>query len=261
MEISLTHIDTACCLLELPGCRILTDPVLDPAGRYYHHGFGAFSKKTFEPAYRPEDLQGIDLVLLSHPQHKDNFDRKGREFAKTVPLVLSTPRIKKQLPNGQGLRPWETHTHALPGGERLKITATPAQHHPGWLPKFFSGHVIGFVLEHSAAGQAIYITGDTVFFPGIAEVARRFPRIGLALVHVGSAEFRYLTGWGKYTMAAAGFVKTVEAIGPEVAIPIHNGGWTHFKEGDVGVKAALPPEMGEKVVFLERGVARSFSLA
>jgi hypothetical protein len=37
-----------------------------------------------------------------------------------------------------------------------------------------SGDVIGFLLGVNAPGDAIYITGDTVWYDGTAEIARRF---------------------------------------------------------------------------------------
>ena len=95
MQVRVTHIDTACILLELNGYRILTDPVLDPAGSFYHFGWGTFSKKLKSPAMQPRDLGRIDLVLLSHDQHEDNLDHAGREFIKTVPRVLSTRPASK----------------------------------------------------------------------------------------------------------------------------------------------------------------------
>ena len=108
MEINVTHIDTACCLLEIGDYRILTDPALDNAGKIYHHGYGAISKKTGNPKLTNSTLKKIDLILLSHPQHKDNFDIEGRKFAKSAPLILSTKKIEKEFSNGKGLVPWQT---------------------------------------------------------------------------------------------------------------------------------------------------------
>lgn len=256
MPIQITHIDTACCLIEIDGFKILTDPVLDVAGGYYHHGWGTISKKTSSPIIEKKELEGVELVLLSHPQHKDNFDKNGKAFSKQVPLILSTPKIEKKWSNGKGLRPWESHHIQLPNGKKLTITATPAQHHPGWLPKFFSGHVIGFVLELSGTKECVYITGDTVYFKGIETVAKRFPRISLAIIHLGGVQFRYLTGTGQYTMDASGFVRTIQSVLPALAIPIHNDGWTHFKENDTHLKQVLKnkPELTNNVLFLKRGV-------
>jgi len=251
-----THIGTACCVIEIAGFKILTDPVLDDAGKRYHHGFGAVSKKTSAPTLSNKLLDNIDLILLSHPQHKDNFDQKGRAFAKTVPLILSTKAIEKQFKNGKGLLPWETFEIAINETQTLKITATPCQHHPDWLPEFISGKVIGFLLELSNSTETLYISGDTVYFKGISEISTKFPKITYALIHVGCATVPYLTGGAKYTMDAGGFIKTVQQINPKIAIPIHNEGWSHFKENDKGVRKELEKEdleMQKKVFFITKG--------
>ncbi|TPN85978.1 MBL fold metallo-hydrolase [Aquimarina algicola] len=257
MNINVTHIDTACCLIEIEGFKILTDPVLDNAGGIYHHGYGAISKKYSNPILDNTSLEAIDLILLSHPQHKDNFDTKGKEFAKSVPLILSTHKTEKEFSNAKGMKPWESYELKNKNDSSiLKITATPAQHHPNWLPKFISGEVIGFYIEVSTSKDTVFISGDTVFFKGIFEISEKLKPITYALIHVGSAEFRYLTGFGKFTMDAKGFVKTVSTIDPKIAIPIHNVGWSHFKENDEGVKKELSKveeELRQKVVFLERG--------
>ena len=257
MNPKITHIDTACCLIEIEGFKILTDPTLDEAGKLYHHGFGAISKKTESPIINKVNLQDVDLILLSHPQHKDNFDLKGREFAKGVPLIISTQRIEKQFKNGKGLKPWESYEIEFPNTtKRLKVTATPAQHHPNWLPKFISGEVIGFFIETNQSHETIYISGDTIFFRGINEIVKKLKPITYALIHVGSAQFRYLTGLGKFTMDAKGFIETITKINPKIAIPIHNGGWAHFKENDDGIKRqslTAKPEIRQKIHFLERG--------
>lgn len=131
MNITVTHIDTACCLIQFGDYKILTDPALDNAGQFYHHGFGAISKKTENPMLENIDLSDVDLVLLSHPQHKDNFDIKGREFSKTIPQIISTKKIEKEFENGKGLVPWQKFkVQSKDKTHDLNITATPAQHHP-----------------------------------------------------------------------------------------------------------------------------------
>ena len=255
MDIIVTHIDTACCLIEFGDYKILTDPVLDKAGKFYHHGFGAVSKKTEDPDLTNVDLNNIDLVLLSHPQHKDNFDTKGREFSKTVPQILSTKKIEKAFKNGKGLEPWQTFKMEPEGKKHdLKITATPAQHHPNWMPEFISGKVIGFHIQSDKSEKSLYISGDTIYYKGIHEIAQKLNPT-FSLIHVGSAEFRYLAGLGKFTMDAKGFIKSVKTLNSEITIPIHNSGWSHFKENDEGVRKALANEndLHKKVVFLERG--------
>jgi L-ascorbate metabolism protein UlaG (beta-lactamase superfamily) len=255
-EVFITHIDTACVLLEINGFKILTDPTLDNAGHLYHHGFGAMSRKTDNPAIAPEALKDIDLILLSHHQHKDNFDIQGKAFSKNVSTIVSTVPASKAIPGIIGLKEWETTSINTQKINNLKITATPAQHHPWWLPEFFSGKVIGFVIEFDGQENGvIYISGDTVYFKGIDEVAQRF-KVDIGIFHVGSAQFRYLSGFGQYTMDSKDLLKAVDVIQPNTIVPIHYKGWTHFKETTSALTNAISANstVKNKTKFLTSGV-------
>lgn len=261
MPVSITHIDTACILLDINGYKILTDPTLDEAGKCYYHGYGSFSRKTDNPALPEGDLPPIDLILLSHHQHKDNFDHKGKAFTQTVSTVLSTKAAAKAMHGIIGLDDWEQFALNTPLVEGLTITATPAQHHPWWIPEFISGKVIGFVIEYSGQENGvIYISGDTVYFSGIEEVARRYT-IDTGIFHVGAVQFRYLTGLGKYTMDSKDLLKAVRVLSPNTVIPIHQRGWTHFKEKEQSLKHTLAahPMVMKKTLLLERGICTLIS--
>ncbi|WP_295128223.1 MBL fold metallo-hydrolase [uncultured Chitinophaga sp.] len=255
MDIHITHIDTACILLEIGSFRILTDPTLDKGGHLYYHGFGALSRKTGDPALPEPGLPFIDLVLLSHHQHKDNFDKQGKAFTGKVDKVLSTKNAAHDLPGVIGLDNWETYAVDTPKIKGLRITATPAQHRPWWLPEFISGTVIGFVIEYEGQENGvIYISGDTVYFRGINEVAKRF-KVDVGIFHVGAVQFRYLTGLGKYTMDSKDLIKSANIINPKKIIPIHHKGWSHFKEREQQLKSALSSNAltCERTIYLRSG--------
>jgi L-ascorbate metabolism protein UlaG (beta-lactamase superfamily) len=255
-KISITHIDTACILLEVNGYRILTDPTLDDAGKLYYHGSGSFSRKMENPAVHPEQLHDIDLILLSHHQHKDNFDNKGKAFALTVSKIISTKAAAKAIVGITGLDNWESYTIETAKLTNLKITATPAQHHPWWVPEFFSGKVIGFVIEFEGQENGvIYISGDTVYFKGIDEIAKRFT-VDIGIFHVGSVQFRYLTGFGQYTMDSKGLIQSVRMLKPRTIIPIHHKGWSHFKEKETELRKAIVAneEVNGNTIFLVSGI-------
>jgi L-ascorbate metabolism protein UlaG (beta-lactamase superfamily) len=72
------------------GVRVLTDPAFDPAGGEYVTG-PVTLHKTSDPALRLDQLEPIDLVLLSHDQHFDNLDHAGRAMLPQVRNVLTTP--------------------------------------------------------------------------------------------------------------------------------------------------------------------------
>jgi hypothetical protein len=72
--------------------------------------------------------------------------------------------------------------------QRLYITGTPARHGPVGIEPI-AGEVTGFLLGLNEPGDAIYVTGDTVWYEGVAEVARRF-RSALVMLFAGSAKPR-----------------------------------------------------------------------
>ena len=254
MNLRLTHIGTATVLLEIGALRLLTDPALDASGGKYSFGFGTGSQKLEDPALPPEGLGRIDAVLLSHDHHADNLDTLGRALLPSVGKVLTTASGAKRLGgNAIGLNPWATHELTGADGLRVKITATPARHGPP-LSGPLVGDVIGFILEWS--GQAygpIYISGDTVWFEGVAEVGQRF-KLGTALLHVGGVKFG-LTGPIRYTMDGPEAARAATALGAKTVIPIHYEGWSHFRESRVATeKAFTAAGISERVKWLERGL-------
>src|SRR2546428_3846459 len=126
MKVTITHIDTACVLLNINGYKILTDPTLNKKDGFlpqYVSSPLAFSKKYTSPALSVAEIGKVDLVLLSHDHHNDNLDKKGKEFIKNVPLVLSTPDAVKRLKNSNvvGLESWQEYFIADDRVKSLKI--------------------------------------------------------------------------------------------------------------------------------------------
>ncbi|MBS2027517.1 MAG: MBL fold metallo-hydrolase [Deltaproteobacteria bacterium] len=248
----ITHIGTATVLLELGALRVLTDPALDPPGRTYHFGFGTRSIKNRAPTLPPEGLGRIDAVLLSHDHHADNLDEAGRAMLPSVARVVTTPSGSKRLAalgNVSGLAPWQS-TELERDGVRVKVTATPARHGPP-LSRPVAGEVVGFVLESPGLSQGpIYISGDTVWFGGVAEVAQRF-RVGTALLHMGGVSFP-ISGPLRYTFNSDEAVRAAEALGAKTVIPIHYDGWTHFREQRANSERNLE-KLGARVRWLKQG--------
>jgi len=248
MAIAVTHIGTATMLLEVGGLRLLTDPVFDAPGRQYGFGFGTSSRHLETPALTLAQLGKLDAVLLSHDQHADNFDDAGRAMLPSVPVVITTRPAAKRLghPGAVGLHDFESTQLGA-----LKITATPARHGPpGSLP--IAGRVVGFMIEHSSLTGPIYISGDTVWFEGIAEVARRF-RPATSFLHLGGVRFP-ISGPLKYTFDAQQAVTAAQALGSAKVIPLHYEGWTHFREPTSHANEVLVRALGQRLQWLERGV-------
>lgn len=252
MDCRITYIGGPTALIEVCGLRLLTDPTFDTPGRRYWFGWGTMSRKMKGPAIPADQLGRIDAVLLSHDHHGDNLDDAGRKLLPTAGKVLTTEAGAKRLGgNAVGLANWETATLDTPDGSGIKVTATPARHGPpGSLP--FAGHVIGFLLE--APGQKdIWITGDTVWFKGTAEVARR-ANVGTLIPHLGGVRFA-ASGPARYTMNAREGLEAALATGAAKVVPIHYEGWKHFKEGRDRIEATFDASgLGDRLVWAQPGV-------
>jgi hypothetical protein len=116
--------------------------------------------------------------------------------------------------------------------------------------KPISGDVVGFALGIDQPGDAIYVTGDTVWYDGVAEVARRFsPR--LVIVFAGSAK---PGGPFRVTMENNDAVETAHAFPQARIAVVHNQGWTHFTKSQadaIGVFGMLG--LAPRLVTLEPG--------
>lgn len=229
-DLRITHIGGPTTLIETGGWRLLTDPTFDPPGQRYSFGWGTSSHKHAGPALATADLPPIDAVLLSHDQHGDNLDHTGREVLHTAGTVLTTQAGARRLGRGaHGLAPWAATRLQTPGRATLTVTATPARHGPP-LSRLLTGPVTGFALTWPGQRHgALWISGDTVLYGGLREVARRLT-VGTALLHVGGVRFP-ITGPVRYTMTAAQAVRLCSLLRPRTAIPVHYDGWDHFHQG------------------------------
>jgi L-ascorbate metabolism protein UlaG (beta-lactamase superfamily) len=231
--IHLTLVGGPTLLLEVAGLRLLTDPTFDPPGP---HPLGAaltLTKRT-GPALPPEALGPVDAVLLSHDQHPDNLDGAGRAFLASVPRVLTTPAGAARLPGATGLAPWQRTVLQGRRGATLLVTGTPARHGPPGVEPL-TGPVTGFVVSTPDGRDLVYVTGDTVWYEGTAEVARRF-RPELVVLFAGAARTR---GPFDLTLSASGALEAAAAFPGAALVPVHAEGWAHFTEGDEEVARAF----------------------
>jgi L-ascorbate metabolism protein UlaG (beta-lactamase superfamily) len=187
-SLTITLIGGPTALIEIDGFRLLTDPTFDAPGTYQLPHVKL--EKLSGPALSAAAIGKVDAVLLSHDQHADNLDHSGKDFLTNADRVLTTLAGAKRLGHhAEGLAPWATTELTGKDGRSLTITATPARHGPVGIEPL-SGDVVGFVLTSATAGsRPVYISGDTVWYDGVAEVARRF-RAGVVLPFAGAAQTR-----------------------------------------------------------------------
>jgi L-ascorbate metabolism protein UlaG (beta-lactamase superfamily) len=255
-DLAITHIGGPTALIEVGGWRLLTDPTFDPAGRGYSFGWGTGSRKLTGPAIAADDVGRVDAVLLSHDHHDDNLDDAGRALLPSAGIVVTTLAGAKRLGDGaRGLEPWGTTRLEAPGRPAIEITATPCRHGPP-LSRPIVGAVIGFALRWDGQEHGVlWISGDTVLYDGVREVADRLT-VDTALLHLGGVRFP-VTGPLRYTMTAAEAVELCGLVQPRVFIPIHYEGWKHFREGREAIEREFrdaPEDVSERVRWLPIGV-------
>jgi L-ascorbate metabolism protein UlaG (beta-lactamase superfamily) len=234
-RLGITYIGGPTSILELGGVRLLTDPTFDPKGGEYQSG-PATLRKLAGPAIQPDAVPAFDCVLLSHDHHFDNLDHRGRTMLSRARTVLTTDEGARRLGgNSLGLKAWHKADIATPDGRVLRIVGTPARHVPERLQR---GTVTGFVLYLADAPEtAVYVSGDTVWYECVAEVARRF-RIKAAILHVGAAVVPEI-GSFHLTMTADEAVDAARAFADAAIVPVHFEDWAHFSEGRAEILRAF----------------------
>jgi L-ascorbate metabolism protein UlaG (beta-lactamase superfamily) len=111
--------------------------------------------------------------------------------------------------------------------------ATPCRHGPP-LSRPLVGDVVGFALN----GGALWISGDTVLYDGVREVAEKL-EVDTAILHLGGVRFP-ITGPVRYTMTAKDARELCQLVKPRTVIPIHYEGWKHFQEERDAIERELP---------------------
>lgn len=251
MNVRATYIGGPTALLEIDGLRLLTDPTFDPAGTSYETPVYTL-RKTQGPALTPGAIGKVDAVLLSHDHHFDNLDRAGRAMLAGAGRILTTPAGAERLGGtAVGLARWESTILDTADGHGLRITGTPARHGPATGDR---GPVTGFLIDCAAnsGGPSVYVSGDTVWYEGMEEVARRGD-VRIALLFMGAARVREV-GTAHLTLTAAEGVLAARAMPSAVIVPLHYEGWQHFFEGrDVIERTFADAGLSDRLRWLPPG--------
>ncbi|MGN9909690.1 MBL fold metallo-hydrolase [Phytohabitans sp. LJ34] len=225
-------------VVDLGGLRIVADPTFDDAGPR------GYLTKTAGPVVAEGGLGPVDLVLVSHDVHLDNLDERGRAFALAAPALLTGPVTAGRLgPPAVGLAPWATHALPRPdGGGELTVLAVPAVHGPEDAERDSDGNVICEVTGFVLSGQdlpTVYVSGDNASIRTVAEIARRAPRIDVAVLFAGAARVPARFAGRPLTLDSRRAAAAAAVLDAAIVVPAHYDGWAHFSEGRADLEQAF----------------------
>jgi L-ascorbate metabolism protein UlaG (beta-lactamase superfamily) len=251
--IKITHIGTATALIDIDGVIFLTDPAFDPAGSVYPIPGHKSLVNEVGPALEIDQLPHIDAILLSHEDHDDNLDHKGRTLleGRKVYTTQDGANKLKPRPDVYGFAPWQSRQVTV-GHKRFTITATFCKH---WI----EGETVGFMIETDSFGtddksglpNAIWFGGDTVNVPELLQIKEKW-HVVVAILNLGNAIVEGL----QITMSGQDAAVLCQDLGVEHICPIHFEGWQHFTEHGEELKKSLVGEgIAERVRWLKLGEA------
>lgn len=199
---ALTYVGHATVLIQLPGVRLLTDPLLG----------GVLHVRRRVPAPAIRNLQPLDAILISHA-HRDHLDHNSlRRLSGRCPVIV--PRGSAPAARRAGA----LEVVELDEGERLPVggAVVEAVHaaHDGRRNPFGAALTpLGYLIE---GPPRIYFAGDTDLFAGMSALAGR---VDVALLPIWGWGPRVPAGHLDPTRAA----DAVARIRPRIAVPIHWG--------------------------------------
>ena len=206
-------------LIEIDGCRVLTDPVWGERASPSR----LIGPKRFQPVpLALKSLPTIDLVIVSH-DHYDHLDYPTiRKLAKLdVPFVTS-------LGVGAHLEAWGVpperiteldwwESYRLPNAD-LSVTAGPSQH--------FSGrglHNRNATLWSSmtirSSRHAVFFSGDTGLTTEYAAIRERLGPFDLVMLEVGG----FHPSWGHIHLGPERALEALALLGSTPFLPVHWG--------------------------------------
>ncbi|MBS1805362.1 MAG: MBL fold metallo-hydrolase [Acidobacteria bacterium] len=243
-ETSITFIGHSSFLVQTAGKALLIDPVF--ATRLI------VLRRQRRPGLRIADLPQIDAVLLTHA-HMDHLNRPSlraitremRQRGLPVPLAI-VPKGVEDLVQDLGFsrietlewwqsvqlrgdaRPANRNSHLIGVAKidtlqhsstiTITFTATPARH---WGARMFRDTHRGYggYVISSTAGPTIYHSGDTAYFDGFPEIARRLhPEI--AMLPIGAY---FPDSYRSVHTSPEEALRAFLDLGAEVMIPMHYG--------------------------------------
>jgi L-ascorbate metabolism protein UlaG (beta-lactamase superfamily) len=207
MGLRITWLGHSTTVLDFPGARVLTDPLLRDQ---------ALPLRRRGPRPAPHAWEGSDAVLLSHLHH-DHADLRSLRMVSGRPVVTTPRNARWLLSHGIAGVDGRWDRWDRVSASDLAVRLVPAVHHSRPMPhrpNESSGHLL------RSGDFVVWVAGDTALFQGMNELPEvAGGRIDLAVVPIG--------GWGPRLsgghMGPAQAAEACALVRPRWVVPVHWG--------------------------------------
>lgn len=184
-EVTVGWVGHSTVLINLYGLRILTDPVLGPKIGIQLGPWQIGPMRHTDPALRLEDLDRVDLILLSHA-HMDHFDlptlRKLASPRTRVITAKGTSRLLRHMPFGE-VTELHGEESVILSALGVRVQAVPVRHWGNRFPWNNDYGYTGYFIEKK--GIRLFYPGDTAYTPEFVKLRKR-GKIDLAFMPIGA---------------------------------------------------------------------------
>jgi L-ascorbate metabolism protein UlaG (beta-lactamase superfamily) len=154
-------------LVRYANLSIVCDPML---GRWCRG-----IRREIQPGLSPAELADVDLILVSH-DHPDHLHRPTLAKLPRAATVVLPPRTAQHVSDLGFARVVELRAGQSVQHRRVDIAATAVRHGSTNSP------AVGYVIR--GEGPSVFFCGASGYFPGFADVGRRY-RPDIALLPIG----------------------------------------------------------------------------
>ncbi len=201
-------------LINLDGKKILVDPVFVSGSPV------SFLNKMFKGSnvFSPSDMPEIDILVITH-DHWDHLD-----YWTLMELKPHVKQIVTSLGVGSHLEYWdfpldqilELDWNDTVNVDGFTITSLPARHFSG--RGFTRNKTLWSSFMIQGKDDNIFVGGDSGYDDYYYEIAKKFPKIDLAIMENG----QYNKDWANIHILPEELAKVVKILNPKKFMAVHN---------------------------------------